>query len=258
MVLVKLVGGAKKSFDKDQLQLDADDITLEKLLELVQNLKPQNTPDIDVNNILVAINGADSSAREGKMTIIKNDDVISIIPVIHGGASKKIVIKSGQKLIQVSEVKGDKQTDVSFLEDLRVEFPKLKLQAISSKYILNPYHLKKILSISMNSDKENVLLSKKLETDILLRFAITTQISDAISSVGIKPKNNFVLIAIGNKTSLDKLHAKISPLIVDIFQKDNSSFLKKQFKISKKQIDAVYSKNPLEDILIEKAAVLIG
>ena len=258
MVLVKLVGGAKKSFEKDQLQLDADDITLEKLLDLVQDLKPKNTPDIDVNNILVAINGADSSAREGKMTIIKNDDVISIIPVIHGGASKKIVIKNGQKLIQVSEIKGDKQTDVSFLEDLRVEFPKLKLQAISSKYILNPYHLKKILSISMNSEKENVLLSKKLETDILLRFAITTQISDAISSVGIKPKNNFVLIAIGNKTSLDKLNAKISPLIVDIFQKDNSSFLKKQFKISKKQIDAVYSKNPLEDILIEKAAVLIG
>ncbi len=258
MVLVKLVGGAKKSFEKDQLQLDADDITLEKLLDLVQDLKPKNTPDIDVNNILVAINGADSSAREGKMTIIKNDDVISIIPVIHGGASKKIVIKNGQKLIQVSEIKGDKQTDVSFLEDLRVEFPKLKLQAISSKYILNPYHLKKILSISMNSEKENVLLSKKLETDILLRFAITTQISDAISSVGIKPKNNFVLIAIGNKTSLDKLHAKISPLIVDIFQKDNSLFLKKQFKISKKQIDAVYSKNPLEDILIEKAAVLIG
>ena len=258
MVLVKLVGGAKKSFEQDELQLDADNITLDKLLELVQDLKPKNTPDIDVNNILVAINGADSSAREGKMTIIKNDDVISIIPVIHGGASKKIVIKSGQKLIQVSEIRGDKQTDVSFLENLRVEFPKLKLQAISSKYILNPYHLKKILSISMNSDKENVLLSKKLETDILLRFAVTTQISDAISSVGIKPKNNFILIAIGNKTSLDKLHAKISPLIVDMFQKDNSSFLKKQFKISKKQIDAVYSKNPLEDILIEKAAVLIG
>lgn len=258
MVLVKFVGGAKKSFEKDQLQLDADDITLEKLLELVQDLKPKDTPNIDVNNILVAINGADSSAREGKMTIIKKDDVISIIPVIHGGASKKIITKAGQKLIQVVEIKGDKKTDVSFLENLRLEFPKLKIQAISSKYILNPYHLKKILSISVNSDKEHVLLSKKLETDILLRFAATTQISDAISSVGIKPRNNFILIAIGNKTSLDKLHEKISPLIIDLFQKDNSSFLKKQFKISKKQIDAVYSKNPLEDILIEKAAVLIG
>ncbi len=258
MVLVKLVGGAKKSFGKDELQLDADDITLEKLLDQVQGLKPENTPDIDVNNILVAINGADSSALDGKMTIIKNDDVISIIPVIHGGASKKIVIKNGQKLIQIVEIKGDKKIDVSFLENLRLEFPKLKLQAISSKYVMNPYHLKKILSLSMDSNKKKILLSNKLETDILLRFAATTQISDAISSVGIKPKQNFILIAIGNKTVLKKLYEKISPLVIDIFQKDNSSFLKKQFKISKKQIDAVYSKNQIEDLLIERAAVLIG
>ncbi len=258
MVIVKLVGGAKKSFDKDQLELDADNITLEKLLELVQNLKPQDTPSLDVNNILVAINGADSSAREGKQTIIKNDDLVSIIPVIHGGSSKKITIKTGQKFIQIVEIKGDKKTDVAFLESLRKEFPKLKIQAVSSKFILNPYHLKKILTISMNSDKEDVLLSNKLETDILLRFAATTQISDAISSAGIKPKNNFVLIAIGAKTQLDKLYRQLTPLITDIFQKDNSAFLKKQFKITKKQIDSVYSKNPLEDLLIERAAVLIG
>jgi len=258
MVIVKLVGGAKKSFDKDQLELDADNITLEKLLELVQNLKPQDTPSLDVNNILVAINGADSSAREGKQTIIKNDDLVSIIPVIHGGASKKITIKTGQKFIQIMEIKGDKKTGVTFLENLRKEFPKLKIQAVSSKFILNPYHLKKILTISMNSDKEDVLLSNKLETDILLRFAATTQISDAISSAGIKPKNNFVLIAIGAKTQLDKLYRQLTPLITDIFQKDNTAFLKKQFKITKKQIDSVYSKNPLEDLLIEKAAVLIG
>ena len=258
MVIVKLVGGAKKSFDKDELELDADNITLEKLLELVLDLKPQDTPSLDVNNILVAINGADSSAREGKLTIIKNDYLVSIIPVIHGGASKKITIKNGRKFIQIVEIKGDKKTDVAFLENLRKEFPKLKIQAIASKFILNPYHLKRILSISMDSDKENVLLSNKLETDILLRFAATTQISDAISSAGIKPKNNFILIAIGTKTELDKLYLHLTPLITDIFQKDNSSFLKKQFKITKKQMDTVYSKNPLEDILIERAAVLIG
>ena len=258
MVVVKLVGGAKKSFDKDQLELDADNITLEKLLQLVQDLKPENTPSLDVNNILVAINGADSSAMEGKQTVIKNEDLVSIIPVIHGGASKKIVIKNGQKLIQIVEIKGDKKIDVTFLENLRKEFPKIKIQAISSKFILNPYHLKKILSISMISDKENILLSNKLETDILLRFAATTQISDAITSAGIKPKNNFILIAIGPKASLDKLYRQLTPLITDIFQKDNSSFLKKQFNITKKQMDSVYSKNPLEDLLIERAAVLIG
>ena len=33
--------------------------------------------------------------------------------------------------------------------------------------------------------------------------------------------------------------------------------LKKYFKISKRHLDSVYSKNPLEDILVEKAAVLL-
>ncbi len=40
------------------------------------------------------------------------------------------------------------------------------------------------------------------------------------------------------------------------FQKIMTLFLKKYFKITKKQLDSVYSKNPLEDILVEKAAIL--
>jgi molybdopterin converting factor small subunit/tRNA threonylcarbamoyladenosine modification (KEOPS) complex Cgi121 subunit len=257
MITIKLVGGAKKSFSTDQLELDVDDITIEKLLELLLEMKPKNAPTLDINNILIAVNGADSSAMEGKMTKLKDNDLVSIIPVIHGGSNKKITISIGKKSIQIVEIKGDKKIDVSFLDELRKEFPKIKLQAISSNFILNSYHLKKILSISINSEKEKILLSNKLETDILMRFAATKQIADAITSVGIKPKKNFILIAIGNKTALDKLYQKLTPLTVEIFTKDNSSFLKKHFKITKKQLDSIYSKNPLEDLLIEKGAILI-
>lgn len=257
MVTIKLVGGAKKLFSTDQLELDIDDITIEKLLEKLLEIKPKNTPTFDTNNILVAVNGADSSAMEGKLTRIKNSDLISIIPVIHGGSNKKIVIATGRKLIQIVEIKGNKKIDVSFLDNLRKEFPKIKLQAISSNFILNSYHLKKVLSISVNSEKENILLSNKLETDILMRFAATKQIADAITSVGIKPKNNFILIALGNKTMLDKLYRQLTPMIIEIFSKDNSSFLKKHFKITKKQLDSISSKTPLEDLLIEKGAILI-
>jgi len=257
MVTVKFVGGAKKSFSNSQLEINVDNITIEKLLELILHLKPKNTPSLDTNNILVAVNGADSSAMGGKMTLIKNSDLVSIIPIIHGGSNKKIILKIGKKLVQVTEIKGNKQTDVLFLDDLRKEFPTVKLQAISSKFILNLYHLSNVLSISLTSEKEDVLLSNKIETDILMRFAAVQQISEAISLIGLKPSNNFVLIAIGNKTNLDKLYKRLNPLVVEIFVKDNSTFLKKHFKISKKQLDSVYSKKPLEDLLIEKAAVLL-
>ena len=257
MVTVKFVGGAKKSFSTDQLELDIDDITIEKLLEILLDIKPKNTPTFDTKNILIAVNGADSSAMEGKMTLIKNSDLISIIPVIHGGSNKKIIINTGKKLIQIVEIKGNRKINVSFLDELRKEFPTIKLQAISIKFVLNSYHLKKILLISIKSEKENILLSNKLETDILMRFAATKQIADAITSVGIQQKNNFILIAIGNKTVLDNLYRKLTPLIVEIFSKDNSSFLKKHFKITKRQLDSISSKNAMEDLLIEKAAILI-
>ena len=257
MVTVKFVGGAKKSFSTDQLELDIDDVTIEKLLEILLDIKPKNTPTFDTNNILIAVNGADSSAMEGKKTLIKNSDLISIIPVIHGGSNKKIIVNTGKKLIQIVEIKGNRKTNVSFLDGLRKEFPTINLQAISIKFVLNSYHLKKILLISIKSEKENILLSNKLETDILMRFAATKQIADAITSVGIQQKNNFILIAIGNKTVLDNLYRKLTPLIVEIFSKDNSSFLKKYFKITKRQLDSISSKNAMEDLLIEKAAILI-
>lgn len=257
MILIKLVGGAKKSFSADKLKIDKSDISIKELLDLLLELKPMDTPNLDIENILIAINGVDSSALEGKMTKIKNDDVVSIIPIIHGGSPKRLVFNISNKLIQVIEIQGQKQIDVTYLDTLRKKFPGIKLQAISSNFILNDYHLKKIISLSIFSDRNDVLLSNKFEMDILMRFAISSQISSAINSAGLKPKQNFVLIALGNKKTLDALYKELSSVSVKIFSKDNTLFLKKYFQITDKQLNAVLSKNPLEDILIEKAAILL-
>ena len=257
MITVKLVGGAKKSFSTEQLHIDKSNISIQELLDLLLELKPADTPDLDTANILIAINGTDSSAMEGKSTMIKNNDLVSIIPVIHGGSSKKLTFQVLKKQIQIIEIIGQKTIDLKFLDNLRKRYPKIQLQAVSSNFILNYYHLKKILSLSLESKKNDILLSNKLETDILIRFALTKQISDAIINAGIKPKTNFILIAIGNKKMLNSLYIELLPLLVNLFSKNNDLFLKKYFKITKKQLDSIYSKNPLEDILIEKAAILL-
>ena len=257
MITIKLIGGAKKSFNSDQLQIDKFDISVNELLQLLLKTKPENTSEFDVENILIAINGSDSSAMNGKNTIVHDGDIVSIIPVIHGGSPKKLFFDIDNKQIQILEIHGQKTIDVKFIDDLRIKYPKIKFQAVSSKFILNLSHLKKILSISINADKNNILLSNKIETDILMRFAITLQISNAILSVGIKPTSNFILIAIGNKNSFASMYSELSPLCVNLFLKNNDLFLKKHFNISKKHIDTVYSKTPLEDILVEKASILI-
>lgn len=256
MFTVRFLGGAKKSFSVDKLEIDKSDVSINDLLELLVSLKPENTPNLDTENVLIAVNGADSSAMEGRKTMIKNGDVVSIIPVIHGGAFKKTIFTISKNTIQIMEIKGQKNIGVDFLDDLRNDSKKLKIQAISSTFVLNLSHLKKILSLSLIAEKEGILLSNKLETDILMRFALTSQISDAITKTGIKPGKNFILIAIGDKKQLNLLYSKLLEHSVDMFSKDHSKFLQKQFEINNKQLNAVLSKNPLEDLLVEKAAVL--
>ncbi|MBA0908917.1 MAG: MoaD/ThiS family protein [Nitrosarchaeum sp.] len=256
MILVKFVGGAKKSFISDQVQIDKSDISLQDLIDLILQLKPENTPNLDVENILIAINGIDSSAIDGKSTIIKNNDLVSIIPIIHGGSSKRLVFDISNKLIQAIEFKGEKDMDVKYIDVLRKQFPKVKLQAISSNFILNKSHLRKIISLSVNSDKNNTLLSNKFEIDILMRFAISSQISFAINSAGIKSKQNFILIALGSKKNLDKLYDELKYQSVNVFEINNTLFIKKYFNITNKQLDTILSNDPLVDLLVEKAAIL--
>lgn len=256
MITVKLFGGAKKSFLSEQFQIDKTDISIYKLLEILSDLQPPNFPKLDTENILIAINGTDSSAMEGRSTIIKNNDLVSIIPLIHGGLSKRILFDILKKNIQIIEIKGQQNTDVKFLESIRKKYSKIKFQAISSTFVLNQYHVKKILFLSLESEKQKILLSNKLETDILMRFALTNQISNAIQKVGIKQKTNFILITIGDKKMLNLLYDEVFPLCVTPFIKNNENFVKQHFKITKKQIESIHSKNPLEDLLLEKATVL--
>ena len=85
MIQVKLIGGAKKSFSTDKITIEKSNLTVQELLDILQKSKPDNTPELDENNVLVAVNGVDSSALDGKNTNLKDNDIVSIIPVIHGG-----------------------------------------------------------------------------------------------------------------------------------------------------------------------------
>ena len=257
MIQVKLLGGAKKSLSTDKMTIDKDNLTIQELLDILQKSKPKDTPELDENNLLIAVNGVDSSALDGKLTKLKDKDIVSVIPVIHGG-SQNTIFSISKSFVELLEIKPNIIQNIDFLIDLRKKFPDLAIQGVFAKYILSKAHAKKILKISLEAKNNQNMLSKKLETDILMRFACTTQISQAIATAGLKPKQSSIIIALGKRSSLKKLHSELKPYLNSkTISKNNSQFLKKQFKISKKQIDSIYSKNPLEDLLVEKAAVLL-
>ena len=256
MTRVNFIGGARKAFQTDSLEISQNLDTLSQLITYLVKHKPENTPDFDGKNLLIAVNGVDSSALDGNDTKLNSNDIINIIPIIHGGSKTNVsfIINNNQiGLFEINKLNSNKD----YLLSLREKFPKLQLQAISSRFILDKEHAKKIISISVNKKLRNQLLSEKIETDLLLRFASTTQISDAIKNVGLSSNQNFIIIAIGNKSSQTKLTEFLRADLDVIFKKNNQNFLKKYFQISNKTLNSIESKNPLTDLLVEKASILI-
>ena len=206
------------------------------------------------DNTLVMVGMLDDHGNE---TIVNDNDVINIIPIIHGGTSSRIQLKLFSTNIEIFEMKKTFTFDNTSLNKLRMKFPNLVIQAISSKFLLNKSHIKKIISLSLLAKKHKTMLSKKLETDILLRFAGTTQINYAIEKAGLNSKSSFCIIAIGKKSLLEKLHNELNDGINNTpLRVDNSHFLKKYFKISKKHIDSIDSNFSLEDLLVERSSIL--
>ena len=257
MITVNFIGGAKKWFNLAHLSIDKQDLSIKQLLKHLVEIKPKDTIDLVDSNLLIAVNGIDSSALNGFETKLKPNDIVNIIPVIHGGSGERTQFKIFNQNIELFEFKKTSNITDNFLDSLRAEFPNLIIQAISSKFILNKEDVKKILSLSILAKKHNTLLSKKLEVDILLRFAGTTQISDAIKNLGLAASQNFLLVSIGTNKSLNKLHKRILPNLTNSRFYTNPKTIEGYFEIYKKNIDAINSKTPLEDLLVEKASILV-
>jgi tRNA threonylcarbamoyladenosine modification (KEOPS) complex Cgi121 subunit/molybdopterin converting factor small subunit len=257
MIIVKLLGGARKSFSSDRLEIQSDNVTISSLLDRLKMFIPANLPTLDQDNILVAVNGADSSVLQGKETVLKTGDVVSIIPVVHGGMPKRVQFDLINTTVELVLLKKTVKEPIKFLESMREKYPSLVIQGIRAQYILNVEHIKKTVAISLAAKKADTLLSNKIETDILMRFACTRQISDAMSKVGVKTNTDTMLVVLGKKPVLEKLFNEIEDLLENnVFSKDNSKFIKKEFEITQKELDCVISKTPLEDLLAERSATL--
>ncbi len=239
---------------RDEMFLDIENATIEDLTRHLLEKKPPNTLELDVENMLIAVNGIDSSALDGRNTVLHSGDAVSIIPVIHGGARTQFAISN--RHIELFAIKGRKRFGSEYVDALRADHKKLGIQAVSSRMVLGESHAKKIIHLSLHAQSRGLLLAKKLETDILLRFACTTQISRAIKLAGAAPGRGFVLIAIGPQPDLDALYLTVKEYLMPAPMPDHSAYLKKAFCISKRHMDAISSANPIEDILAEKAAVL--
>lgn len=258
MITVKLLGGAKRSFSSDKISIEKSSMTVSDLLVFLQDLVSKNMPAFDAKNVLVAINGIDSSALQGAETSLGDGDVVSIIPVVHGGGKISVNFRISNHNVELARLKKSGTDPIKLLENLRIRFPDVIIQGIRLQYVLSTSHAKRVIEISLAASKSNTLLSNKIETDILMRFACTRQISEAINKIGLQENRDSMLIMIGKKPLIKKLLIEISHITESILPfPNNTNFIKKEFNITKKGLDCIMSKTPLEDLIVERSAVLL-
>jgi molybdopterin converting factor small subunit len=84
LINIKLLGGIKKAAGRSSLVLDKPIASISEVLMLLKD--NVNDPRIlDADNILVTINGADSSMLSKDEDTLKTGDSVTIVTIVHGG-----------------------------------------------------------------------------------------------------------------------------------------------------------------------------
>ena len=84
MITLKLLGGVKFVTGKTSIVIDKPQSTIKEIIEELKN-DSRNSKILNEQNLIITVNGVDSSVSGGKDTIIKSGDVITIVTIIHGG-----------------------------------------------------------------------------------------------------------------------------------------------------------------------------
>ncbi|HZB64262.1 MAG TPA: MoaD/ThiS family protein [Nitrososphaeraceae archaeon] len=84
MITLKLLGGVKFAMGKTSLVIDKSQSTVKEIIEELKN-QSRNTKILNEQNLIITVNGVDSSVTGGKETVIKSGDILTIVTIIHGG-----------------------------------------------------------------------------------------------------------------------------------------------------------------------------
>lgn len=69
---------------KTSMVINKSQATIKEIIEELKN-ESRHTKILNEQNLIITVNGVDSSVSGGKDTIIKSGDVVTIVTIIHGG-----------------------------------------------------------------------------------------------------------------------------------------------------------------------------
>ncbi len=81
---MNLLGGARKALGKSEISLESGETSVSGILDFLK-MNAIEKGIIENNNLLIVINGKDTSVLDGYDTIVRTGDVIKIVTIVHGG-----------------------------------------------------------------------------------------------------------------------------------------------------------------------------
>jgi sulfur-carrier protein len=84
LIHIKLLGGIKKAVGRSTLVLDKRVASISEILKFLKD-NVEESKNFDADNIIVTINGADSSMLSRDKNIVKTGDKVTIVTIVHGG-----------------------------------------------------------------------------------------------------------------------------------------------------------------------------
>jgi molybdopterin converting factor small subunit len=84
MITIKLLGPIRRAYHLDTISLDKSDLSISNIISLLR--EEASNPDlVEEKNIVIAINGIQSSLLPKFERVIKNGDVVTVASLVHGG-----------------------------------------------------------------------------------------------------------------------------------------------------------------------------
>lgn len=78
------MGGLRFTIGENILLVNKSQMTINEIFEFLQT-KSKDKNLIDPKNVLITINGTDSSVLGGKNAVIKDGDHVTLVTIVHGG-----------------------------------------------------------------------------------------------------------------------------------------------------------------------------
>jgi molybdopterin converting factor small subunit len=84
MIRVRLLGGVKRALGREYVDVDSEQLVLRDLLSILAGMSMKGTL-YNPSDLIIVVNGVDSSLLGGMDTIIRRGDNVTVLTVVHGG-----------------------------------------------------------------------------------------------------------------------------------------------------------------------------